>query len=62
MKREVCVDCDKPIANDRDGQEGEERLCWRDYNGGSCSGPHVDWRARALAAEKRVKELRAGRR
>jgi hypothetical protein len=66
--RSICDDCDAPIAEDSDltcaackALQGDDcsacvNLCWRYYHPG-CQRARVDWRARALTAEVRVKEL-----
>jgi len=55
-----CVDCDRPLATPHDHAvtpEGEgEHLCWRSWSGDVCLHPCVDWRARALTAERRLRE------
>ena len=60
MSAERCERCDLPRATADDwmryvGGEGEH-LCWADV-ASPCAGPRVDWRARALAAEARVRTL-----
>jgi hypothetical protein len=66
MSRDRCPFCDLPLARPVDAlpcYTGGERtdLCWLDYNGGRCHGPSVDWRARALKAESRLKKLKEKR-
>ena len=53
-EHERCPECDRTEATEADEQTsapGErDDLCWRHYQGGQCTGPVVDWRARAIAA------------
>ena len=65
MSAERCERCDLPRATAEQwetmrGGEGAD-LCWA-TDGLRCVGEPVDWRARALAAEARVRTLEEGRR
>ena len=56
--RDRCELCDKPVANDAEWETvpegGRDDLCWG--VGANCEP--IDWRARCLAAEETVVELR----
>lgn len=52
----ICPVCDRPVATNKDWKKVPEGkgglLCW-----GNCSPIAVDWRARALKAEAKLREL-----
>lgn len=52
--RERCAVCDFPLAtgDDFDGED-DGALCWSAIGGTAHRGPRIDWRARALEAERR---------
>lgn len=65
--RERCYVCDFPLAtdadHDADPQHSREKLCWSAVELSSWddadehSGPRIDWRQRARAAEQRIEVL-----
>lgn len=76
MADERCPRCDKPRATEAqwlaskcaecgadwdDICECSKRVCWGDYDGTSCNGETVDWRARAIAAEQRLSDAERDR-
>lgn len=60
---ERCPDCDLPLATSHDFEvtpEGQGmHLCWRSWNDDQCMHPAVDWRSRAIAAERRLQVAEA---
>lgn len=61
MTELLCKECDRPIATEEDfeqiPEDAGEHLCWVEYNG-RCVHEPVDWRFRALSAERLVKASR----
>jgi len=56
-----CPDCTKPIVDHNDdpddphGRRGAAEFCWRRSTvDGQCPVPTIDWRARALKAEREL--------
>lgn len=53
-----CPDCDLPLATQQDFDQiapGEgEHLCWREFGGARCEP--IDWRQRAIDAERKLAE------
>jgi len=61
MNTERCPDCDLPLATQQDfdttpGGAGEH-LCWRKMTGDTCEHDPVDWRARCLKLEAKLRWL-----
>ena len=66
MNRDICHDCDAPVAtNDdlnrcdcEDGCDVCRPLCWRLFHSDECQRECIDWRQRALDAETEAQRLR----